>query len=90
MKRIKGLILWTVLVIPAFAADVHEAAKAGDLQKVKALVKANPSEVNLKDRSGRTPLHWAARNDHLGIADFLLNSGVDVKAVDNPGYTALY
>jgi len=46
--------------------------------------------VNLKDGSGRTPLHWAARNDHLGIVEFLLNRGEDVKAVDNLGYTARY
>jgi len=90
MKKIKGLILWAVLAIPALAVDVHEAAKAGDLQKVQALVKANPDAVNLKDGSGRTPLHWAARNDHLGIVEFLLSSGADVQAVDNLGYTALY
>jgi len=47
MKKMKGLILWTVLIVPAFAADIHVAAKAGDLQKVQALVKADPDAVNL-------------------------------------------
>ena len=90
MKKTTGLILWIVLVVPAFAADIHEAAKAGDLDKVQALIKADPDAVNLRDGSGRTPLHWAARNDRLGVAEFLLNSGADVQAVDNLGYTALY
>lgn len=90
MRKRKGLLLWIFLIVPSFAADVHEAAKTGDLQNVRALVKANPDAVNLKDGSGRTPLHWAARNDHLGVVEFLLSSGADVQAVDNLGYTALY
>lgn len=90
MKKIISFVLWAVLAVPAFAADIHEAAKAGDLQKVQALITADPDAVNLKDGSGRTPLHWAARNDHLGVVEFLLNRGADVQAVDNLGYTALY
>lgn len=90
MKKIISFVLWVVLVVPAFAADIHEAAKAGDLQKVQALITADPGAVNLKDGSGRTPLHWAARNDHLGVVEFLINRGADVQAVDNLGYTALY
>jgi ankyrin repeat protein len=79
-----------VLTMPALAADVHEAAKTGDLQKVQELIKADPDAVNLKDNSGRTPLHWAARNDHLSVVRFLVENGADVNAEDNRGIIPLY
>jgi ankyrin repeat protein/L-ascorbate metabolism protein UlaG (beta-lactamase superfamily) len=84
------LIMLTVFIMPALAADIHEAAKTGDLQKVQELVKADPDMVNLKDNSGRTPLHWAARNDHLNVVKFLVKNGADVNAEDKRGIIPLY
>lgn len=84
------LIILAVLTIPALAADIHEAAKTGDLQKVQELIKADPDAVNLKDNSGRTPLHWAARNDHLRVVEFLVKNGADVNAEDKRGIIPLY
>jgi hypothetical protein len=44
-----------------FYGEIHEAAKAGDLPKVKAMLKDDPALVSSKeDRFGCTPLHEAA------------------------------
>ena len=36
----------------AFCGEIHDAAKNGDLEKVKALIKANPDLVFSKDSFG--------------------------------------
>ena len=50
-------LVWSCL---AFCGEIHDAAEDGDLEKVKALLKANPDLVNSKDTNGMTPLHFAA------------------------------
>ncbi len=42
---------------------LHLAAKRGDVECVRALLKAG-AEVNWKDREGKTPLHSATLNNH--------------------------
>ena len=51
-------LAWTSL---SFCGEIHDAAKDGDLEKVKALLQSNPDLVFSKDdKYGATPLHWAA------------------------------
>ncbi len=74
----------------AFCDPIHNAARKGDLVKVKELVKQNPSLISTKDKMGNTPLHMAAANDHKDVAEFLLENGADVNARDsNGGFTPL-
>jgi ankyrin repeat protein len=47
----------------AFGGEIHDAVRAGDESKVKAVLKKKPESVNEKDVSGLTPLHWAIRLD---------------------------
>ena len=42
-------LVWSSL---AFCGEIHDAAKDGDLEKVKALLKDNPDLVNSKDNNG--------------------------------------
>lgn len=58
---------------------LHWAAGAGDLELVKALV-AEGCDPNAFDDMGWTALHHAAREEHLEIAAFLLESGAQVDA----------
>ena len=74
----------------AFGGEIHDAAKGGDVEKIKALLKANPELVSMKDRSGKTPLHSAAAKGHKNVADLLLAKGADVNAKDNAGLTPLH
>ena len=67
----------------SFADDIHEFAKKGDLDEVKAWIEKDPELVKAKDEDGRTPLHWACRGVHLDIVEYLVEEGADVNAVDN-------
>jgi ankyrin repeat protein/beta-lactamase regulating signal transducer with metallopeptidase domain len=69
---------------------IHDAAKQGDLAKVKAMLKDNPDLVAIKDSEGRTPLHRAVENGHKDVAALLLAQGANVNAKDKAGWTPLY
>ena len=60
--------------------QLHFAAEAGDLRRVKELVK-NGYDVYAFDADlSRTPLDYAAIGEHLGVVKFLLSVGADVNA----------
>jgi ankyrin repeat protein len=75
---------------PAFCGEIHDAAKGGDLEKVKALLKDNSDLVNSKDDNGNTPLLWAATKGHKNVAALLLASKAEVNVSDNGGETPLF
>ncbi len=55
------MLVALALCRPAFSGPIHDAARNGDLEKVRALLKDNPDLVFSKDDNGKTPLHMAAR-----------------------------
>jgi ankyrin repeat protein len=65
-------LAWSSL---AFCGEIHDAAKSGDLEKVKALLKGNPNLVFSKDTNGRTPLHCAALQGQKNVAELLRQHG---------------
>ncbi|ETV94300.1 hypothetical protein, variant [Aphanomyces invadans] len=69
---------------------LHWAAISGSAACVLRLLahKANPEA---KDRDGRTPLHWAARNNHLEVVQVLLMQGqANPNTLDYDGSPVLY
>lgn len=74
----------------AFGGAIHDAARAGDAQTIRALLKDNPDLVSSQDDNGYTPLHWAAKEGHRDVATSLLASKADVNAKDIFGYTPLH
>jgi ankyrin repeat protein len=72
------------------AAEIHQAAEAGDLAKVKALLEKDPALVNAKDENGRTPLHSAAQGRHLDVLRYLVDKGTGLDALDNNGIAPLH
>ena len=46
-------LAWSSL---AFCDEIHEAAKSGDLPKIKVLLKDHPDSVSSKDNDGYTAL----------------------------------
>jgi tankyrase len=67
-----------------------DAAKKGDLERVKKLT--NKSNLNCQDEQGRnsTPLHLAAGYNHVSVAEFLIQQGADVNARDKGGLIPLH
>jgi hypothetical protein len=80
------VLAWSSL---AFGGGIHEAARAGELEKVKALLEGNPDLVFSKDNDGRTPLHLAAMKGYKDVAALLLANKAEVNAKDNKGQTPL-
>ena len=70
--------------------EIHDAAAAGDLNKVKALLDADPSLLESKDNDGRTPLNKACEKKQAAVANFLIDKGADVKTTDKFGFTPLH
>ncbi len=58
---------------------IHKAAYKGDLKKVKNIIEKDPSQINIQDISGWTPLHLASGKGHIEIVEFLLNHGADIE-----------
>jgi len=72
------------------SGGIHYAARAGDVEKVKALLKGNSDLVFSKDTNGWTPLHIAAYNGHKDVVELLLANKAEVNAKDNSGVTPLH
>jgi uncharacterized protein len=61
--------------------DVFEAAAAGDAERVRTLLTADPSLRNAHAPDGWTALHLAGHFRHANVIDVLLAHGADVNAV---------
>src|SRR5208283_5441328 len=72
--------------------EIQKASAAGDLNKLKALLKDNPSLVSSKGPvSGDTPLHTVIDiGGSKELVEFLLVSNADVNAKNDKGYTPLH
>ena len=69
-------------------ADIHNAAKNGNLNRVKALLKQGVP-VNSRNEAGWTPLHYAAYSGHLSVVQELLRRGAHVNPRNAAGWTPL-
>jgi ankyrin repeat protein len=74
----------------ATGSDLIEAAKRGDLARVRTLLAADASLLAATDREfGATALHWAALKGHASVVQFLLAQGADTQARNGEGETPL-
>jgi ankyrin repeat protein len=80
-------LTWSSL---AFCGEIHDAVAAGNLEKVKLLLKDNPDLIFSKNTNGSAPLHVAAGSGHKDVAEFLLANKADVSAANNFGDTPLH
>jgi uncharacterized protein len=64
---------------------IFETVKNGDLTKIKELVSKSPRLVNVKNKYGETPLHWAVFRGKTRISKFLIKNDADINAKDAIG-----
>ena len=77
-------------VITGTNTTIIEAAEYGELEIVRALLKANPDLVNSKSEGGDTPLHFVASRGWKDVAELLLANKADVNAKDIDGDTPMH
>ena len=70
-------------------ADLHRAAKTGDLDGLEAALKSK-TDVNARDARGWTPLMHAVNKGHTLMVPPLLKAGADVNLRAPDGATALF
>ena len=79
--------LWTTGALLR-AGEIQDAAAAGDLEKVRTILKAKPELANARDL-GTTPLHEAASHGYLPVVELLVTSGADVNVLNSSKLTPL-
>jgi hypothetical protein len=72
----------------ASEANLHDAARAGLLEHVRALLDRGGA-IDDRDDLGRTALHWAVMSSRVETARLLLERGAEADARDKRGYTPL-
>ncbi len=74
---------------PAGADEIHEAALGGDLERVRELISSDPTQMTLKGRNDKLPLHSASQGGHLPVVALLLDRGADPNCRNNNDETPL-
>lgn len=69
--------------------DLFESIKKNDIDQVKKLIDSG-IDLDMRNGSGRTPLHIASLYNRRNIAELLIGAGANVNAKDKEGETALY
>ena len=84
-----GNDLAAFLIERGATVDINAAARLGMLDRVRALLAANPDAVHARGGDGQTPLHVAAT---VAIAELLVDHGADIDArdVDHESTPAMY
>ena len=70
--------------------EVFQSAKEGEIGRLEIALNRHPGQVNIRDSTGRTMLHWAAKYGQHEVAELLLSAGADRDALDKRKVTPLY
>ncbi len=60
-----------------------EAARRGDLENVRAVLRGHPEIINKRDELGATALHHAAFGGHRAVVELLVKQGAEINATDS-------
>ena len=84
-----ALFLFLVSSTVAFAGPLHEAARDGDLEQVRALIDAG-ADLDAQGDNGETPLNTAILKGHVLVATLLIDRGAGIQARNKGGFTPLH
>jgi hypothetical protein len=83
-------LLFAGVGLPPGPNEAFDAAKRGDVGRLRQILAADPEAVGRKDPEfGATPLHWAALRGNAATVAFLLGAGADTVATNHSGETPL-
>ena len=68
---------------------LHHAAGHGNVAIARILLSKDQTDVNIKGRNRKAPLHWAALHGQTDMVDFLLRNKADGNQRTGSGNTAL-
>ena len=71
-------------------AELKAVMEQEDVDQIQQVVRQNPELVNVKNKNGRTPLHFATWEENADFARFLLGHQAEVDAKDKWGRTPLF
>lgn len=63
---------------PASRQTMFDAARTGNLERLKVLVEADPRAIGARMLMGATPLHLAAAADQRPAAEYLISKGASI------------
>ncbi len=61
-----------------------------EVDETARLLQGDPSLINTRDESHRTPLHAASAGGNPALTELLINHGADLDATDSIGWTPLH
>lgn len=73
-----------------YAGEIHEAAKAGDLEKIKSILEADKTRLEAQDKVGYAALNWAAMRAQWDVVKYLVEIGANVNSFGLDGNTPLH
>ena len=84
------VILCLGIGLPVFAGGIHDAARQGDIERVKSILASDASQLNAEDYIGHTPLTLSAAYAHWDLLQFLLEAGADVNHITRTRATVMH
>ena len=70
--------------------QIHSKARWGNKEELKKLLTDKAAATATDKGTGNQPIHIAAQNGHLEIAEMILAAGGEVNATNGNGLTALH
>ena len=80
VKWLLTLFVILAMVSFAWAGDIHDAAKNGNLESLQKILSTHDGALNTLDKSGRTPLMTAAWHGQTAAVALLLKKGAKINA----------
>lgn len=96
MKQSKKCMLFNfifvlmIFTVSVSGAEIHDAVRKGEVERIKAILDKDPLAVNLEDERSWTPLHWAALRGNKELVELLITRGAVVKVSERNDRTPLH
>lgn len=84
------LLALTVAALGGCGNSIHDLARWGKLDDVKAMLDRDPSLLEKPNDLGKTPLFFAVTFDQMDVAKLLVDRGANINAKDITGLTPLH